>query len=156
MYSSDLCLVTTPRGYSLLMDMATDGTLTGVVLDGLKEILDKGKAEFFPKEKYILIKWDDINWNLDGKSEKGFYEALKELTKRDVAYKFLRIGELPEDIEEKRNGRAYLLPDLYVTRRIEVWPDDGPGEDLTFLKDINPICYRKLLLRSAVGFYETV
>ncbi len=156
MYYSDAALVTTPRGYALLVDM-TEGTMTGIAMDGLKELLDTAKAVYYPKEKYVVLRWEDIIWNADNEKEQALYKALEELQGRGIGYKFLRAGEQPKDVEEINCWeKGCILPDLYLKREIKIWPDDGPGEDLTFLKDINPICYRKLLLRSAVGFYETV
>lgn len=150
MYYEEMCLVTTPRGYALLVDMATDGTLTGFVLSGLKKILNEAKAEFFPKGKYVLLKWKD--GFIREENEGYLYNALTKLKEKDVDYKFMRIGDRPGDIEEKHNGRTYLLPDLYVARRIEVWPDDGPGQDLSFLKDFHPGDYKALLEKVAADF----
>ena len=56
MYYSDICLVTTLRGYSLLVDMGGEGTITGVVIRGLKELLDEANtAEYHVDKNYVLL-----------------------------------------------------------------------------------------------------
>jgi hypothetical protein len=146
MYCSDVRFVTNPRGYALLTDVAEDGTATGVVLDGLKDLLEiADKTEYHEKAGYILLGWDEIEWDKNGKREQAFYAALDELDARWIPYRFIRVGEQAHDIEE-RYGRKNLwqLPDLYVVRTIKVWPDDGPGQDLKFLKCINPKKYEEI------------
>jgi len=70
MYYSDIRLVTTPRGYSLLLDMAGEGTATGIIIDGLKEFLDKADvAEYHADGNYILLGWDESN-GIEKKKEK--------------------------------------------------------------------------------------
>lgn len=159
MYYSDVRFVTTPRGYALLADMAEDGTMTDVVLEGLKDLLESANiAEYHADENYVLLGWDEIEWDREGKGEKeqALYRALDELKKRYVAFKFVRAGDAHEDVEERYSWvKGYILPDLYVTRVIKVWPDDGPGQDLSFLKNINPADYQKFMLKSAAGFNES-
>jgi len=152
MYYSDIRLVTTPRGYSLLVDMAEEGTVTGVVIRGLKELLDSANiAEYHIDKNYVLLGWDEIEWDRENKGEKerALCRALDELEKRYVAYKFVRAGDDPKDIEERYSWvRGYILPDLYVTRVIKVWPDDGPGTDLRFTKTYMPEELEKILAKA--------
>lgn len=157
MYYSDVRFVTTPRGYALLVDMAEYGTMTDVVLEGLKDLLESANiAEYHEEQKYILLGWNDIQWDGEGEREQAFYKALKELENRGITYKFLRVGELQEDVEERWNwGRPYILPDLCIVRTIRVWPDDEPRQSLLCLKNINSADYQKFLLKSAAGFNES-
>jgi len=160
MYYSDIRLVTTPRGYSLLLDMAGEGTATGIIIDGLKEFLDKADvAEYHADGNYILLGWDEIEWDREkeGEKERAFYQALDELEKRYVAFKFVRAGDDPKDVEERYSWvKGYILPDLYVTRVIKVWPDDGPGSDLKFLRTYTPDELYKILEKARdMEFMET-
>lgn len=161
MYYSDIRLVTTPRGYSLLVDMAEEGTATGIIIDGLKEFLDKADvAEYHADGNYILLGWDEIEWDREkeGEKERAFYQALDELEKRYVAFKFVRAGDDPKDVEERYSWvKGYTLPDLYVTRIIKVWPDEEPSRDLKFLKTYVPNELYKILKETRdMEFVQTV
>ena len=96
-YRSDIRITTTKKGYDKFRKIVKDKTKNGD--DNLLDYLDV----MFVNSKGVLIGWDDIKWYDSDTSSmvKNIMDSLDELEDNDITYNYARMGESPDDYDEK-------------------------------------------------------
>jgi hypothetical protein len=95
------------------------------------ELPDNGRGEC-----YVNYYGEDLKWYesfADVQAHTWLYEYAVERFEEHAAYKFLRIGEDPKDIDEDEGGADLILEDLNDDMRINT------TMDLPFLWSYEPI-----------------
>lgn len=99
-YRSDVRIVTSKKGYEELKKYVerTLGKNDDYNLLKSTDVLFEGKHG-------VLVGWNDIKWyeNCDYKAIDAIENGMNYLSEKDFGYRFARIGENYDDIEEKSN-----------------------------------------------------
>jgi len=122
-YFSDVYFITTKEGFDFLKEK-----------EEIKELLFCADSIKYNKEcDYIFVQWKSFKWYADDfdSPECFFMLALPVLEKKEIPYRFVRLGEEFGDLET-RSYKAYEtnFPDIYPVQRIEIYPEDWDGEQI--------------------------